>query len=161
MVLFMEWKPKRYLNLRNRSMNKFSVSLLEDNFKQCFTFLGDYDYVLSYCEMITENQLKLVFINKIKEKEILISICISEYTKNFYIYIAIVRIPYLVDFDFVDFDIYLDKNKIKHPNLLEEDEQNNENANKYIETYAELFKEYGIELIISDKQFPHYFPERT
>ncbi len=40
-------------------------------------------------------------------------------------------------------------------------QRNIENANKYIKDYADLFKKYGIELIISDKQFPHYFPEWT
>ena len=56
---------------------------------------------------------------------------------------------------------YFDKNNIKRPETLESNQRNLENTNEYIKTYAELFKKYGIELIISDKQFPHYFPEWT
>jgi uncharacterized protein (DUF1330 family) len=57
--------------------------------------------------------------------------------------------------------VFLDKNKIKHPDALEATQKNIENANKYIEAYADLFKKYGAELIATDKQFPHYYPEWT
>jgi len=157
----MGWKRKRFLEKKNNLMDTSFLSHLSNNLKQLFTFLQDYGYMLSKSEMISDEEFKLTYINEEKGKEIYISLCNSSNTQRFFIYIAIIRIPHLVVHDFVSFNVFMDKNTIKRPELLEGTQRNIENANKYIKDYADLFKKYGIELIISDKQFPHYFPEWT
>ena len=63
--------------------------------------------------------------------------------------------------DFIAFDIYLKKNNIPFELILEGDQINLMKIDKYISNYVDLFKKFGIKLIETDKQFPHYFPEWT
>ncbi len=137
------------------------LSQQSDKLQSLFSFIHDFGYSLSKSEMINEEEFKLTYFNEKSGKEIYISLCDSINTQRFFIVIAIIRHPYLSVHDFVSFKIYLDKNGIKHPGVLEFTEKNIDKAESYIKTYADLFKEYGIILIESKDQFPGYFPEWT
>lgn len=160
-ALSIKWKLKQFLKVKNNLMDESFLSLLSNNFKHLFNFLKNYGYLLFKNEMITDEEFKLTYLNKENGKEIYISLCDSSNTQRLFIIIAIIRIPHEVVHDYISFEVYLNKNNIQHPEPLEAREKNLENANVYIETYANLFKQYGTELITSNKQFPHYFPEWT
>ena len=133
---------------------------LSNNFKHSFNFLKNYGYVFKF-EMLTDDEFELTYTNEEIGKEIYISLCDSSDTHRFFVIIAIIRIPYSSVQNYISFDVYLTKNNIEHPEALEGNQKNTENANAYVEAYANLFKQHGIKLITTDKQFPHYFPEWT
>ncbi len=142
-------------------MNTSILLAASDKITEWFRFLQEYGYVLSKSEMINESKFEIILINDEKKKKINIGIWNSGNTTRFFLTISIVRIPYVVVNDFVDFDTFLQKNNISVPASLDGDAINQANIGKYIEAYADLFQSYGIELITTDKQFPHYFPEWT
>lgn len=81
--------------------------------------------------------------------------------ERFFLNAFITKLPYSTVNDLIDMTTYFDKSNIKLPEVLENNQRNCKNVNEYIKTYAELFEKYAIELITTDKQFPHYFPEWT
>lgn len=129
--------------------------------KESFEFFQEYGYILSEFKITNNEECKIVYTNNEKSKDIKFSVCNYNDVQRFFITISIVRIPYIVAHDLVSFDVFMDKNHIKHPESLEGVQRNIENANRYIEHSAHLFKEHCMKLITSNKQFPHYFPEWT
>src|ERR1700694_4101305 len=130
-----------------------------------FKFLEEHGYLFVQ-DKIEEKMLlytlQVVYLNKIKKKEITISSSVNLDLKNeFFITSSIVNLPYKTVNDFVSFDVYLrkDKNIITDTTVFFEDgEINLKLIRDSISSYAKLFKTYGARLIDSREQFLGYYP---
>jgi hypothetical protein len=125
-----------------------------------FNFLNLLGYEFEKSE-VKANNLEIYFRGRVTNKVINLIITNSERTNRFFITISIIRSPYLEVNDFVDFDIYLKKNRIAFKDSLIASEINEVEINQYIQEYSDLFKKNGTKLITTNEQFPHYFPEWT
>lgn len=132
-----------------------------ESVKGWFEFLYNFGYAITEYKIIDSSEVKLVYTNNVVNKKIDIRLYNYDDVESFFLNIFVTKLPYSTVNDLIDMATYFDKNNIKRPQTLESNQRNFENVNEYLKTYAELFKKYGIELIITDKQFPHYFPEWT
>ena len=157
----MQWKQKLFSETKNKMMNTSLLLTTSNKTKELFQFLQHYGYLLSEDTSINEAEIKLLYANNIVNKKVDIRLYNYADVGRFFLNIFVIRIPYLTVNDLIDLSTYFDKNNIKSPEPLEGGQRNIEHANRYIEAYADLFKQYGIKLITTDEQFPHYFPEWT
>jgi|GEM_PF-3899271 len=123
-----------------------------------FKFLNQLGYEFERSEL-KGNTLEVHFKGRVTNKVINFLITNSERTNRFFITISIIRSPYLGVNDFVDFDVYLRKNKIAFKDALVANKITEAEIDQYIQEYSDLFKKSGSRLIVTDEQFPHYFPE--
>lgn len=140
-------------------MRESVINYAKNELFNSLKFLDQFGYAIEKYGINEDGRFEVKFSNNIIKKDIFFVISDSEQLNRFHITISIVRKPYSEINDFVDFKVYLNKNKIAFRRSLEGNEINEGDIHKYIEDYSELFKAYGIELIATDKQFPHYFPE--
>lgn len=143
------------------NMNTSLLLLAGESAKEWFKFLYNYGYVIIEYKIINSSEFKIVYINSVVNKKVDIRLYNYDDVERFFLNAFITKLPYSTVNDLIDMTIYFDKNNINHPEALEGNQRNFENANEYMKTYTELFKKYGIELITTDKQFPHYFTEWT
>jgi hypothetical protein len=136
------------------------LNLAKEKILNYFNFLNQLGYEFEKSELKT-NILEIYFRGRVTNKDINFLITNSERTNRFFITISIIRNPYLEVNDFVDFDIFLKKNKIAFKDSLVANELSEVELNQYILEYSNLFKNIGGKLIATDEQFPHYFPEWT
>jgi hypothetical protein len=142
-------------------MNKSLLLLSGKNAKKRFEFLYSYGYIIAEYKIINNSEFKIAYINNVVNKKVDIRLYNHDDVERFFLNAFITKLPYSTVNDLIDMTTYFDKNNIKLPEVLENNQRNCENVNEYIKTYAELFEKYAIELITTDKQFPHYFPEWT
>jgi hypothetical protein len=142
-------------------MRKWLINYAKDKILNSFRVLEQLGYVIVKHGFSDKDEFVINFGNSITKKDIDFTISDSEDVNRFYLIISIIRKPYLVVNDFIAFDVYLKKNNIPFKDALEGDEINEASIEEYINDYSELFKIHGINLITSDQQFPHYFPEWT
>ena len=126
-----------------------------------FQFLEPLGYELENYGVNADRRFGIHFKNDKIKKSIDFTISDSEDVDRFHITISIVRAPYVSVNDFIDFDVYLQKNNIAYKDSLEGNEINEKGIEEYIKNYSELFRRHGTQLITTDKQFPHYYPEWT
>lgn len=140
-------------------MREVVINCAKDKVLNSFQFIESFGYSKEYLGITDDDRFEIRFRNNIIKKVIKFTISDNENVRRFHITISIIKHPYLSVNDFIDFDIYLMKNNISFKNFLEGNEINEKAIDEYISNYSDLFKEYGIELISTNMQFPDYFPK--
>ena len=142
-------------------MRELLINYAKDKVFKSFKFLEQLGYVVEKYGISNDARFEISFTNSVTKKDIDFTISDNEDVNRFHMTISIIKKPYLGVNDFIDFDVYLQKNGIAFGRSLEGNEINEVAIGRYINDYFELFKTHGINLITSDKQFPHYYPEWT
>ena len=142
-------------------MRELLINYAKDKVFNSFKFLEQLGYVAEKYGISNDGRFEISFTNSVTKKDIHFIISDNEDINRFHMTISIIKKPYLEVNDFIDFDVYLQKNGIAFERSLEGNEINEVAIGRYINNYFELFKTHGINLITSGKQFSHYFPEWT
>ena len=131
------------------------------SFNKLITSISENNYFLTTPIQAKENRVSVHLTSGKNKKEVKIEIVNYDDVKRLFMTIVIINIPYKTVDDFISFDIYLKKNTIEYPEILEGEERTEEKIEHYIKNCSELFKTYGVKLINTDEQFPGYYPEWT
>lgn len=140
-------------------MSDILIETAKKKVLEVFDFLNTKGFNLIKFESKDDSSFEFTFLNEHVKKEVSIRILNYNDVKRFFLAISITIQPYKTVDDFISFSEYLEKNKIVEPGTLEKDGRTVEAIEKYIESYCTVFKQEGMELISTSKQFPGYYPK--